>query len=291
MKKNIFKLITFLSSRLVGLLNGFIRLLNKWGGTPRLQILIIERNSAGRFLIVTLQNLHLLTGREFLEALYRTIMESSEINSFAPNKIIITASLNGREERSVHHNVLLKSNSTFEDYYNQVKDVFENISHGYNTEDMMTFYKVRIWNLDHLENKNIVFNHQFKSSSVKKIKISNVRGYITSSYIKPFKVRNTDLNTPAKFISTMDIETISYKGVQTPIVISVAYNANRSNLFLINKTLLLEDEEKAVLDLFTRYLDFATENGDYFEDNFAHNLGSFDGYFLYKNISKNCWTS
>lgn len=86
----------------------------------------------------------------------------------------------------------------------------------------------------------------------------------------------------------MDIETISYKGVQTPIVISVAYNANRSNLFLINKTLLLEDEEKAVLDLFTRYLDFATENGDYFEDNFAHNLGSFDGYFLYKNISKNC---
>ena len=83
----------------------------------------------------------------------------------------------------------------------------------------------------------------------------------------------------------MDIETMDWNGKQIPIAISTAYSVKKCKIFLINKNLLLEDSDKAVNNLWKEYLDFIVDKKDYFENIFVHNLGSFDGYFLYPGLS------
>lgn len=82
----------------------------------------------------------------------------------------------------------------------------------------------------------------------------------------------------------MDLETIDFNGIQIPIAISIAYNKYESRLFHINPELLKINPEKAVNNLFEEYFNFILKNNDYFNHIFVHNLGSFDGYFLYKNL-------
>jgi hypothetical protein len=82
----------------------------------------------------------------------------------------------------------------------------------------------------------------------------------------------------------MDIETISFNNKQIPVCISISYNSNCSNLFLIDYNLLKTNWLRAVNNLWGDYFDFITKNSSYFENIFVHNLGSFDGYFLYKAL-------
>jgi hypothetical protein len=50
--------------------------------------------------------------------------------------------------------------------------------------------------------------------------------------------------------------------------------------------MLLKDCDKAVINLFKEFLYFLINNYEYFKDIFVHNLGNFDGYFLYPVLSR-----
>ena len=109
------------------------------------------------------------------------------------------------------------------------------------------------------------------------------------SYITPLK--NQKSNTFSKVIkiqdkksfSVMDIETIEFKGKEIPISISIK-TSNNLKLFIIDHNLLKIDVEMAIKNLWNIFFEFIVLNCNK-QVIFVHNLGSFDGFFIYKGLS------
>lgn len=92
---------------------------------------------------------------------------------------------------------------------------------------------------------------------------------------------------PSSF-GTVDIETINFNGIQTPIAISCV-NKGIKKLFIIDIHLFRNNSELAIDKMFKNYIEYiqnlhCVKFGNY--TIFAHNLGSFDGYFIHKALSK-----
>jgi hypothetical protein len=265
-------------------LNWFInKYINYMQNDLKLKILAIDYNKSGRFLSFHLNNEYLFDSTEALQAIFNTLMSNEKFLDFGSKKVIITTALINGTEFSFHHNVLITNHTSFIEFYYKVKDIIqENHVDGYPVNIIPTFH-VRVWNMDNPDNINIKTNTY-------NIKNNQKRNYHTKAkkinYITPLKKNKDDLNRQLKYLSSMDIETMNYNGKQIPISISTAYAVNKSKLFIINKDVLLIDSEKAINDLWKEYLDFIINNHEYFENIFVHNLGSFDGYFLYPGLSK-----
>lgn len=265
-----------------------IKLSNKQG----VRVNSITYNDKGRFLIFHLDNNGLESHKSVLRAIYNALMSNEEFKKFGSKKVIIVAGIIEGQEFSYHHNVLISNTTTFQQYYNLVKDYI--ISHYDDTYgiDVIPQFKVRVWNMDELSNKNIkITKSAISSKSNKGFQTKVSMGPINqtrlySSYIKPIKPHNID-PTISSF-ATMDIETIDFKGTQIPIAISLAYydsNKVKTKLFLIKPSLFKSNHEKAIDLLWKEYFDFISENSYLFNNIFVHNLGSFDGLFLYKALS------
>ena len=90
-------------------------------------------------------------------------------------------------------------------------------------------------------------------------------------------------STEAKPFYTLDIETIEYKGGQVPLLITLA-SRTYTEYFLANKDLSLVE---AFNDLFDQLFHFLSNNlTDSVNTIFVHNLGGFDGIFIYKYLSQ-----
>jgi len=99
------------------------------------------------------------------------------------------------------------------------------------------------------------------------------------------------LENPAPIFS-MDLETLKLNNVQVPIAIS-SCGPNKgkieSKLFINDHTLLTNNIDLAVKELWNKYFNYL-ENLELSSAKltiFAHNLGDFDGYFLYKGLMMN----
>jgi len=79
----------------------------------------------------------------------------------------------------------------------------------------------------------------------------------------------------------MDIETISISSVQIPILISIS-KINENKLFIINYNLLKINQDLAVFNLWKDFFNYL--NKQKIKTIFVHNLGKFDGLFIYKNL-------
>ena len=119
-----------------------------------------------------------------------------------------------------------------------------------------------------------------------------------ANVIGPLKNKKLYEMDELKLFSTMDIETISLKNfdnMQIPIVITSYSNPFINKIFIINNIKLeiailnndLNNIEKLVNNLWKEYIDYISNTPKNFETIFAHNLGSFDGLFLYKGLLKN----
>ena len=90
---------------------------------------------------------------------------------------------------------------------------------------------------------------------------------------------------------------MEFNGKQIPIAISLAYYKEicsqelTTHFTLINKDLLLNNEGTAIKDLWKRFFSYFTVDNLSFEESkiiiFMHNLGSFDGLFLYQGLLDN----
>lgn len=237
--------------------------------------------------------------------------------------IINASSPNLSGEPCLHPNVFITNTTTFEDYYSRVKNYISkqwlDDSIGYGGEVVRTL-NIKIWNLDLLTNKNINKNSKYlnnensgfpinnngfqkinngfqKTNGFQKINgFQNKRGFHNNS-INPLKCKTTfELNN----FSSMDIETISLKNfnnLQIPVLISSVHtidgNINKiTKLFQIDKLKLkkeinnnnLDNIKLLVIDLFREYINYIITNNNNFKVVFAHNLGSFDGVFLYNGL-------
>jgi len=181
--------------------------------------------------------------------------------------------------------------------------------------DLLTNKKITK-NSDHLNNRGTGFplNKNYGPTILKNVdQYVLKRGFHNLNYIRGFhnyscKLNNNNFIKPLKSkpllelnnFATMDIETISLKNfnnLQIPILISSVHSINDNEtkitkLFQIDHLKLrfeiknnnLNNIKLLVIDLFKEYIDYIIINNNHFKTIFVHNLGSFDGLFLYNGL-------
>jgi hypothetical protein len=87
-----------------------------------LPILEISYHDKGRFLSFTLSNKYLGDHYQALKSIFYTLTNNEKFNDFSNKKIIITSALINGTEYGYHYNTLIDKNTTFQDFYDNVKD-------------------------------------------------------------------------------------------------------------------------------------------------------------------------
>ena len=221
-------------------------------------------------------------------------MNMEDFLEFGETKVLMVLVIIEGKIHSFHHNVVINNNTTFEQYYSKVEEhIRTKFDDGYGIDILNTFI-VRVWDITDLRNANI---KQTKDARVLVKKPRDFRAPITltpnqiryistniskaanGNYIKPLNSKASKV----KPFYTMDIETMkSNNGDQVPVFISLS-SKTRTEFFLINNSLPLSE---AVNDLWTRFfncLESVIRNK--VNTVFVHNLGSFDGIFIYKFLA------
>jgi hypothetical protein len=299
-----------------------------------LSLIRISRNTLGRNIQFVLSNKKLFEKKDLFFQIHQYLMNNKEFLEFGGNKVIIVNGKIKNEVFNLHHNILIKNDTTFDDYWNEIEDILENrYEDGYAIEGI-PMIEINVWNLDHLANKKIkitriagrdIFTVTDKEvmKELKEIKsrkdIINKKFYSTNTspfkiLSNPVKTKNSDnkyLNfiTPikpkksiskiidiideGKSFSAMDIETMDLKGVEIPISISIK-TKNKIKVFIIDPSALrlaeardiklLNNLNTALKDLWDKFFYFILKNCDK-DVIFVHNLGNFDGFFIYKALS------
>lgn len=249
-------------------------------------------NDTGRYKTYRFANSYLKNNNEILKSIFNNLMGNDKFLNFGFNKVIIVSCLVNEQEYSFHHNVLITNETIFDEYYAQV---YKYIDANFDDDnkygiDIIPVFKIRVWNMDNYANKDIKITKRALPNKNSK-RLTSIRNYSTinnNNFITPIK---NDYIVDKSKISTMDIETIEFKGIQIPILITVAYLNGfniEANKFLLDKDLFLESEFLAIKKLWDDLFIFITNNNILFKNIFVHNLGSFDGYFIHKALSIYC---
>lgn len=249
-----------------------------------------EYDKGLRCLTLNIINPDLYNHRDLLEGIFNAVTTHEAFINFGNFKSIILSAVMIKEitftigghpslEYNLHHNVLLTPTTTFNQYYNEVGEIVNNkLDYGYSYETI-EYYKVKVWNLDLMKNSKIKLHNKGK------IDFLGYRSYSTkaksSVAITPINVDKT-----TNSFATLDIETMNINGIQIPVAISTCSpkggNLNNSKLFIIDSLLLKSNVDLAINNLWKQYFDYVIKSGDLII--FAHNLGSFDGYLLFKGL-------
>jgi hypothetical protein len=286
-----------------------------------LQILEINRDRNLRSLNISMVNNNLLEDEYLFRAIFKTIYNNEEFLNFGYYKIIIlSVVLVSDKEHSLHSNILINNETTFEEYYSFIKnelDRYNNLAHGYHNE-LISRFIVKAWNVDNDRNKEIKQTYKVKEpisrvSNINSIFKGQTRSYSTyrnipkeifskkwyKGLINPLSLYRNTVKGPVlklkhpKSIFTMDLETIAYNNVELVVAISSCgyYKGLIDNqIFLIDYNLLKSDSKLAVQNMWNNYFKYLEEvfiNEESIDKKltiFAHNLGEFDGYFLYKAL-------
>lgn len=193
------------------------------------------------------------------------------------------ALING-QEFCFHHNVLITNNTTFEDYYKKVKDIItQNYDEGYPV-DVIPSFKVMVWNMDNVKNKRIKITKNTTTNNKFNLLVNNRKFHSSSAGCNSIKPLKDEILGALDSFASMDIETINYNDIQIPVAISFSSD-HLNKLFLIKLPQIINNINinKSVDVLWLEFFTFINRNP--FATIFVHNLGSFDGYFLYKAIS------
>ena len=213
-----------------------------------------------KYLELTYCNNHLLEQYKALKELHKSLFGSEEFLKLGYHKVILVMAIIGKQTFSFHHNILINNNTTFERYYDQIKDNIENLhDNGYEINKVNKF-KVLVTNAD---------SNTYDTNSKTKI-TKDATGAVTSLPTTLGQIRKMSTHTRGNAISpttkkdlrvksffTMDIETISVdacmpmdEGVQIPVMITFAGPACMNGKhFLIDHQLLQHNIDYAVAKL------------------------------------------
>ena len=298
---------------IIDIANKIVKRLTKEVVTNKITMDKIQYHNKGRYLIYYFNNTDLESSSEqVLKYIFTLLMSDDRFKNFGENKTIITTAYIDGDDFAYHPNVLITNKTTFEEYYNYVERfITENYEDGYPC-NVIPRFRVRVWNMDHLANKTIKINatpitknrrgnfisRGFHSCGFQTVTMSSTSllksGFHNSSIglsqyndlIGPLKPNFSD---EVNKLATMDIETMSLPNFpfQVPVAITTAYQGG-SKIFLIDNTTLHSDNiatiNKSINDMWTEYVNFMLTKPGLFEYIFVHNLGSFDGLFLYKGL-------
>ena len=219
-----------------------------------------------KYLELTYCNNHLLEQYKALKELHKSLFGSEEFLKLGYHKVILVMAIIGKQTFSFHHNILINNNTTFERYYDQIKDNIENLhDNGYEINKVNKF-KVLVTNAD-----SNTYDTNSKTKITKDATIASRA--VTSLPTTLGQIRKMSTHTRGNAISpttkkdlrvksffTMDIETISVDacmsakaGVQIPVMITFAgptcMSAKAGKHFLIDHQLLQHNIDDAVAKL------------------------------------------
>ena len=187
-----------------------------------LTLVRVKYNPKMKYLELKYCNNHLLEQYKALKELHKSLFGSEEFLKLGYHKVILVMAIIGKQTFSFHHNILINNNTTFERYYDQIKDNIENLhDNGYEINKVNKF-KVLVTNAD---------SNTYDTNSKTKI-TKDATGAVTSLPTTLGQIRKMSTNciTPTtkkdlrkKLFYTMDIETISMdNGVQIPVMLTLA---------------------------------------------------------------------
>ena len=151
-----------------------------------------------------LNNNLLLTGSDIALSIYNTVFTLDSFKSLGKNKIVIVTGKDDLFTFNVHPNVFVTNNTTYQEYFNAVKDLINNRydQSGYLNE-ITNYFIVKVWDMDHLQNSNIKI--KTRSSFNAKTTLNSKRMYST----KPTALK-TGIADNNKLIKTGIIKTITF---------------------------------------------------------------------------------
>jgi len=280
--------IVSLSRTLIEISNKLIILFSEKGKGLPLQSL--GYSESGRYHTFTFTNPTKLTDKNLLRAIFESLMNETKFLEFGEKKVIIADATASGHNFNLHPNVLITNQTPFEKYWKLIKkDIARLNIEGYPLS-VIHLIHVKVWNVDLYSNSRIKITRDVTWKPDQTITLNlrkknlGVRQYHTGlNYIKPLK--NKYQINPG-ILSALDIETVNYKGNQIPVCISLAYSVTEAKLFLLDTQLAKTDINSAIDTLWKGCFEFLIKFQPLFKNILVHNLGSFDGLFIYKALSK-----
>jgi hypothetical protein len=203
-----------------------------------------------------------------------TLEAYTDINA---KKVLVTACDTNNIDLTLNKAVLIKPNMSFDEIYEEFLPTLTKINEShYNIETSAIIrLEVVIINLDFYNDNNTLSTPSNPFNMQK-------RAYHQSrNTIAPLKNRNVN----ARPFATLDIETMEVNGVQQPVLISLTWSTNNTQTFLLNPSLPFD---VALDNLWEEFFDFIeSELPKDINTIFVHNLGGFDGIYIYKYLAKN----
>jgi len=244
-------------------------------------------DNKGRFLLYIADNNRLLDNYEVLKLIFERIQGDKTFKEFGSRKIIYMSCIINNQYLPFHHNVLITNTTTFEEYWESIKDsVSRHYSYGITENGGIPRFEIKIWSLDNYLNRNIKGNpnvsykrplnsRSFHTTSLilkgKEKEIIRASGVFVKPSIKPLTQLNNIALNEGKFFSTLDIETISLKNIdhlQIPVLIASYSSEIINKIFTIDhvklKVAIVNNDLKAinilVNELWKKYLDYIIAN-------------------------------
>jgi hypothetical protein len=159
----LFKYITFALAKtivkslmnLLNLVSNIMKKMEIFLTEDKLTLIRISRNTLGRNINFVLSNKKLLEKKDLFYQIYMFLMTNKDFLYFGEHKVIIVNGIIKDDIFNLHHNILIKNDTTFYDYWNEIEDILENVyEDGYAIEGI-PIVEINVWNLDHLANKKI----------------------------------------------------------------------------------------------------------------------------------------
>jgi DNA polymerase type B, organellar and viral len=211
--------------------------------------------------------------------LYHTFIYLNQLEVYkniTHKTILVTITDGGGRVYSLHKSILVKPNFNLEEYYVIVNRGLDKILESGSGIDVPEIKYIEILVID----QDKVVNSKLKSPTQR-------RYYST---ITPFKSKLKAWSP----ITTMDIETVEHKGIQLPVIVTLAhgkFDNYTCKSFIIKNNIKLE---VAIRQLWGEVFSYII-NERSIKTIFVHNLGGFDGIFIYKYLikwfSKDCISS
>jgi DNA polymerase type B, organellar and viral len=252
-----------------------------------LKLISKKCDSKNKSTIFTFENNRLLDHKNLFLALFVSLSSQDEFSKQGKKIMIVSIST---EDKTfyIHKNIIIDENTTIYDYLEKIKNNIQTFYESGYPISTFNILEIKLWNYE--------INTLKKGSN--KISTNNsIHKFRRSIHTSCINNKNTNLNlikplkTPQSIsklsIGAIDIETIEFNNNQLPISISFSYNKNNQifTIFkLIDYDLLKTDSNQAVKLLWLNFMDELNELKLHKCVIFSHNLGSFDGYFIFKGL-------
>nr|YP_009715293.1 hypothetical protein [Russula subnigricans]QGK88099.1 hypothetical protein [Russula subnigricans] len=250
-----------------------------------LKLLNKQYDEKNKNTIFTFENNQLLDHKNLFASLFTALTLEAEFLKIGKKIMIVSIST---EDRTfyIHKNIIVDENTSVYNYLEKIKNNIQTFYESGYPISTFNILQVKLWDYDYKGRKKISTNnsiYKFKRSFHTSC-LNNKNTNINLNVIKPLK-KPKNINKIT--IATIDIETIEFNNYQLPISISFSYIFNNEmfTIFkLIDYNLLLKNPNQAVKLLWLNFMEEINKLNLQRCVIFSHNLGSFDGYFLFKGV-------